>query len=184
MDRRRPLLLALLLLAVALTPAAAQAKPAACASAHVAVVSSATVREAQDATLCLLNRARAQAGLPKLRMNERLSGSADAHSREMVRHRYFAHESLDGTSPFTRMMRTHYVPHHAHSWELGENIGWGSATLAEPIALVRMWMHSPPHRANILSRQFHDIGIGITPGIPQHGGPAGATYTTDFGAHG
>ena len=181
MDRRRRFLLPLLLLGLA--PATASAKPAACASAHVAIVSSATVRQAQDATLCLLNRARARAHLPKLRLNERLSRAADAHTREMVRHRYFAHESLDGTSPFKRMMRTHYVPHRAHRWELGENIGWGSATLAEPIALVRMWMHSPPHRANILSRQFRDIGIGITPGIPRHGGPAGATYTTDFGAH-
>ncbi len=181
MGRRLPLLFAVLLVA-ALAPAGASAQQAACTSAHVAVVSSATVRQAQNATLCLLNRARAESKLPPLRLNERLSGAAGSHSREMVHHRYFAHESLDGTSPFARMMKTHYVPHAAHSWTLGENIGWGSLTLAQPIALVRMWMHSAPHRANILSRHFRDIGIGIVPGIPQHG-PRGATYTTDFGAH-
>jgi uncharacterized protein YkwD len=44
-------------------------------------------------------------------------------------------------------------------------------------------MHSPPHRANVLSRHFRDIGIGIAPGTPQHGRHSGATYTTDFGSH-
>ena len=98
----------------------------------------------------------------------------------MVRRRYFAHDSLNGRSPFDRMRATHYVPRNA-SWWLGENIGWGSGSLAEPIAMVRAWMHSPPHRANILSRHFRDIGIGIVPGAPVGGG--GATYTTDFGRH-
>ena len=78
----------------------------------------------------------------------------------MVRHRYFAHDSRNGRSPFDRMRATHYVPRNA-SWWLGENIGWGSGSLAEPAAIVRAWMHSPPHRANILSRHFRDIGIGI-----------------------
>ncbi|MBS1869096.1 MAG: CAP domain-containing protein [Actinobacteria bacterium] len=151
----------------------------ACSASH-APVRAATIRRSRDATLCLLNRVRAQHGLPPLRLDARLSHAAGQHSREMVRRRYFGHDSANGRSPFDRMRATHYVPRNA-SWSLGENIGWGSGAFAEPIAMVRAWMHSPPHRANILSRTFRDIGIGIAPGAPLGG--RGATYTTDFGRH-
>jgi uncharacterized protein YkwD len=173
-------LFAALLLGAAFAPAAGAAT--ACDAAHVSVVDAASVREAQQATLCLLNGFRAHAGLRPLRLNAHLSAAASAHSRDMVAKRYFAHDSLNGRTPFQRMLDTHYVP-HAASWRLGENIGWGSASLAQPSALVRMWMHSPPHRANILSRQFRDIGIGVAAGVPVRGEAAGGTYTTDFGAH-
>lgn len=179
--RSRAALLVLALLAtLLLVPATpADAAPGACASAH-ATVRKATIRDARDATLCLLNRVRARHGLPQLRLSRKLSRAARRHSRDMVRRRYFAHDSLDGRSPVARMRATHYVPRDA-SWTLGENIGWGSGSLGEPIALVRAWMHSPGHRANILSRSFRDIGIGIAAGAPVGGG--GATYTTDFGFH-
>ena len=151
----------------------------ACSASH-ATVRRATIRRARHATACLLNRVRARHGLPPLRLDAQLSRAARLHSRDMVRRRYFAHDSLNGTSPFSRMRATHYVPRNA-SWWLGENIGWGSGSLGEPIALVRAWMHSPPHRANILSRHFRDVGVGIALGAPVGGG--GATYTTDFGRH-
>jgi len=189
MLRSRILLLALLGLVAAalLVPvgSAAAHRPharhgaGACSASH-ADVRAATIRRARDATLCLLNRVRARHGLPGFRLNAKLSHAARRHSRDMVRHRYFAHDSLNGRSPFDRMRATHYVPRHS-TWWLGENIGWGSGSLAEPIVMVRAWMHSPPHRANILSGRFRDIGIGIVPGAPVGG--RGATYTTDFGRH-
>jgi uncharacterized protein YkwD len=151
----------------------------ACSASH-ADVRAATIRRARDATLCLLNRVRGRHGLAPFRLNPKLSRAARRHSRDMVRHRYFAHDSRNGRSPFDRMRATRYVPRNA-SWWLGENIGWGSGSLAEPASLVRAWMHSPPHRANILSRHFRDIGIGIAVGAPVGG--KGATYTTDFGRH-
>ncbi|HEX4805423.1 MAG TPA: CAP domain-containing protein [Conexibacter sp.] len=175
-------LLALALAAPLAPPAqAAHRTPrvAACSAAHAAVRAG-TIRAARDATLCLLNRVRAQYGLPPLHLNARLSRVAARHSRDMVRRRYFAHDSLNGSSPFARMLAAHYVPRNA-SWWLGENIGWGGGSRAQPIAMVRAWMHSPPHRANILSRHFRDIGVGIAAGAPVGGG--GATYTTDFGSH-
>lgn len=182
---RTPLLALLVVVAAAvLAPAAPAAAhrhahhvAGACSASH-ADVRAATIRRSRDATLCLLNRVRARHGLPAFHLNAQLSHAARRHSRDMVRHRYFAHDSRNGRSPFDRMRATHYVP-RAASWWLGENIGWGSGSLAEPIAMVRAWMHSPPHRANILSRHFRDIGIGIVPGAPVGGG--GATYTTDFG---
>ena len=183
MTRFRLSLIGLLAAIALLAPAThAVARPGACASAH-AQISRATLQQARDATLCLLNRARGRAGLPPLRLDPKLSHAAGHHSRDMVRRRYFAHDSPGGRSPFARMRATHYVPRNA-SWWLGENIGWGSGPLEAPASVVRMWMHSPSHRANILSRHFRDIGIGIAAGAPvAAAGDGGATYTTDFGRH-
>jgi uncharacterized protein YkwD len=193
MQRRLTLLVAAVMLLLALAPAGASAgrdhhrkahRVGACASSHAAV-NRETVRQARLATLCLLNRVRARHGLRPLKLNRKLSRVARRHSRDMVRHSYFAHNSRNGASPFDRIFRSHYVPRNA-SWYLGENIGYGSVD-ARPIALVRVWMHSPGHRANILSRHFREIGIGIAVGIPVGGAHAsrggGATYTTDFGYH-
>jgi uncharacterized protein YkwD len=192
--RSRPavLLLALLLALAALAPAGAGARPhargkaAACASSHASVQRD-TIRRARLATLCLLNRVRARHGLRPLQLDSKLSRVARRHSHDMVRHGYFAHESRNGRSPFDRILRTGYVPRNA-SWYLGENLGWGTGSRSGPIALLRMWMHSPGHRANILSGSFREIGIGIAFGVPVDGARAsrslpGATYTTDFGSH-
>ncbi|ADB53130.1 CAP domain-containing protein [Conexibacter woesei] len=160
-------------------------QPSACSSARVAVTA-ATVDKASDATLCLLNRERASRGLAPLRIDAKLGRVARAHSLDMVRKGYFEHESRDGRTPFQRMLAARYVPKGA-SWTLGENIGWGTEELAQPAALVKAWMDSPGHRANILNGRFREIGIGIVPGVPVHddglAGQAGATYTTDFGRH-
>jgi uncharacterized protein YkwD len=54
---------------------------------------------------------------------------------------------------------------------------------ATPATIVRAWMHSPGHRANILNRRFREIGIGVASGAPVRDGAAksGATYATEFG---
>jgi uncharacterized protein YkwD len=69
---------------------------------------------------------------------------AEHWTRHMARTHDFEHQSLD---PFFDCV-------HAHT--AGENIAFGYET---PRALVRGWMRSPGHRANILSRSFHRIGI-------------------------
>jgi len=159
--------------------------PAACSASRVAVTA-ATVDDAADATLCLLNRERTRRGLAALRLNAKLGRAARAHSLDMVRRTYFEHESKDGRSPFQRMLATRYVPKGA-AWTLGENIGWGTEELAQPAALVKAWMDSPGHRQNILNPRFREVGIGIALGVPVRDrsldGQRGATYTTDFGRH-
>jgi len=65
---------------------------------------------------------------------------------------------------------------------VGENIAWGSGSLATPREIERGWMRSPRHRANILSQRFREIGAGVAAGTPERAG--GATYTTDFGTRG
>src|SRR5438128_1825537 len=71
-----------------------------------------------------------------------------------------------------------------HLRRLRENIAWGSLDWATPRAIMRSWMNSPPHRANILNRSFRDIGIGVARGAPVSGVSNAATYVTDFGARG
>ncbi|MBK5117578.1 MAG: hypothetical protein JJE23_11745, partial [Thermoleophilia bacterium] len=66
------------------------------------------------------------------------------------------------------------------SWGLGENIAYGFGSQSSPKLIVKAWMKSSGHRANILNRSFEHIGIGIKPGVPTSGSH-GATYTTTFG---
>jgi uncharacterized protein YkwD len=133
---------------------------------------------AERATFCLLNEERTNHGLPKLKRNRRLDLASVRHARAMALRDYFAHGNFVG-----RIKKANYLQ-GARSWMLGENIAWGSGTLSTPAEIVDAWMHSPGHRANILRRGFHEIGIGISRGTPVRAYSDGATYATDFGTRG
>jgi uncharacterized protein YkwD len=129
-------------------------------------------------TLCLLNRERHARGLRSLRADAKLRRAADGHAGDMVAQHYFDHTSKSGTSFVTRIKRTGWTKSR-RSWTVGENIGYGSGSYATPREMVKGWMHSAGHRANILARQFKMIGVGVANGAPD--GDSGATYATDFG---
>ena len=161
------------------SPADGRPRAAACAGA--------TLRPAADnlpavraALLCLHNRDRAARGLPPLRENTRLRAAAGAHARDMVHDGYFAHERPDGADITTRIRASGYATRRV--WALGENIAWGSGTLATAAEIHRAWMASPGHRANILRRQFRAVGFGVALGVPVDGPADGATYAADFGS--
>ena len=156
-------------------PAAANANGCSGADSDPAVLGQA---ETARITLCLLNRERSSHGLRKLRADGKLRRAAKGHSGDMVAKRYFDHTSKSGASFVTRIKRTGWT-RSRRSWTVGENIGYGSGSLATPRSMVRGWMNSAGHRDNILARQFRLIGIGIANGCPTGGG--GTTYATDFG---
>ncbi|MGH2968362.1 MAG: CAP domain-containing protein [Solirubrobacteraceae bacterium] len=135
--------------------------------------------EVRAAILCLHNEIRAERGLPALRENARLRRAAVGHSRDMVGSRFFEHTTPAGVTMAQRIMAARYASRDA-GWSLGENLAWGTGSLATPRSIVRAWMSSPGHRANIVKRAYREIGIGVVTGIPS-GGSAGATYTADFG---
>jgi uncharacterized protein YkwD len=135
--------------------------------------------DVRAAVLCLHNREREARGLPPLRENAKLRRAAQGHSDDMVAGGYFAHESRSGADMADRILRTGYG--HGEGWSLGENIAWGTGSLATAAEIQRAWMESPGHKANILRRQFREIGIGIAVGAPVDTGGQGATYTADFG---
>jgi uncharacterized protein YkwD len=159
-------------LVLALVPACAAAKS--CTGAD-AIPSRDTLARAQRATLCLVNVERRKRDLGSLRANGRLQNASAGHSRDMVRRRYFAHTSPGGRGPGERARAAGYA------WRaVAENIAWGGGSYATPRSIVRMWMNSPGHRANILGRVYRDAGAGIAAGLP--GGGSGGTYTLLFGA--
>jgi uncharacterized protein YkwD len=98
----------------------------------------------------------------------------------MVARHFFEHATPDGVDPQQRMLAAGYPSNNAFT---GENIAWATGPSASPAEIVSLWMHSPPHREDILRREFTEIGIGLAPGAPAttHAKDPPWTYTTDFG---
>src|SRR5215211_940033 len=142
----------------------ALATPRACkhAGAQPGQVSNRTLARA---TVCLLNKHRRAHGMRALRVSKRLGRAARGHSAEMAQRDYFSHDSRSGASFLDRIRRAGYL-RRARRWSVGENIAWGTGRLSTPRSIVRAWMRSPGHRANILRGGFRHIGIGISFGAP------------------
>jgi uncharacterized protein YkwD len=136
----------------------------------------------REATLCLMNAERTARGLGRLEAEPLLGRAAAGYARQMVRGRFFDHTSPSGSTMLARIRATRYL-RDVSSWSVGENLAWGSGSLATPRATVRAWMQSADHRANLLDRRFADVGIGVAVGAPiaLDPGELGGTYVTDFG---
>jgi len=103
--------------------------------------------------LTLTNAERTKAGCPALVEDGRLANAAGAHSADMAAQKYFSHTSKDGSKLADRVNRAGY------RWSaLGENIAKGQQT---PAAVVKAWMDSPGHRANILNCRYKNLGVGL-----------------------
>jgi uncharacterized protein YkwD len=137
----------------------------------------------EGSVIARMNVVRRSHGLRALRMSRRLRTAAVFHSKDMGRRGYFEHDSLTGT-PFWRRIQRFYPSRGFSSWTVGENLLWGSNTYDATFA-VREWMESPPHRQNILSRDWREVGIGAVffgraPG--EFGGRPVTIVTADFGS--
>jgi uncharacterized protein YkwD len=139
-----------------------------------------SAHRAEDAVFCLLNRERAKRELPRLGRHKQLDGPAREHSRYMVDHGCFEHDCPGEPDLADRLRR--YLSKGGRTW--GENIASGGGEAGSPRSIVRSWMGSKGHRANILSSQYEHIGIGVVWGSPQDWDFPAGTYTTDFGARG
>jgi uncharacterized protein YkwD len=135
---------------------------------------------AADAIQCLINQKRHSHGKGSLSPNGQLTGAAQRHSDYMVEHRCFDHQCPGETGMSSRIKQSGYLG-GAPAWGIGENIASGQGERGFPANIVRAWMNSPPHRANILSGKFEHLGVGITQGTPSNPGADGGTYTVDFG---
>jgi len=116
-----------------------------------------------------INLLRGDRGLHPLRPEPRLSRTAELHALDLLTHALQGHEGSDGSLPPERATRAGYP------WILvGENVatGFGSAS-----AVVSGWMASPPHRRNLLTPDFREVGIGWQEG---HGG-AGPVWVLVLG---
>jgi uncharacterized protein YkwD len=136
----------------------------------------------EKAVLAEINQLRGRHGLKPLRLSARLSAAADAHSRAMVTQGFFAHDSSDGTLYWKRVQRW-YGPRGYAYWAVGENLLWASPSVA-PGAALSMWLESPPHRKNLLTAKWREIGLSAVhataaPGV--FGGREVTVITADFG---
>ena len=173
-------LIAAATVAVCLLPASSHAATTGCASA-AAEPHAARYDVVRNATLCLINAERRRRGLRALRHNRRLATAASRHARDMARHHYFSHDSRNGSDFVERIRRAGYLRQSSGGWSLGENLAWGSGSLASPRAIVNAWMRSPGHRRNILTRRFTDAGIAFVRDAPVDGMDRAATYVAELG---
>jgi len=109
----------------------------------------------RDEVLFLTNTERLKEGLEPLASCNNLHVAAQSHLFAMNEQNFFEHDNPNtGDDPATRADEAGYGMY------VGENIAMGHQT---PKQVVRAWMNSSGHRANILGSYSH-LGVGITRG--------------------
>ncbi|MBH8555205.1 CAP domain-containing protein [Nostocaceae cyanobacterium CENA357] len=107
----------------------------------------------EEQVLQLTNQERAKNGLSALKANSELNYSADKYAELMAERNYFSHTGPDGSKPWDRAKAVGF-----EAQTMGENIAAGQKT---PEEVVKAWMNSPGHRANILNPRFTQLGVGF-----------------------
>jgi uncharacterized protein YkwD len=129
-----------------------------------------------------INEVRHEHGLKPFRSSPKLVAAAAQHTREMGVDGYFEHESFDSTAFWKRIQRW-YGSRGWRSWSVGENLLYSSPDLTAGSCL-EMWMESPGHRANLLSRTWREIGIAaihFNSAAGEYEGRPVTIVTADFG---
>jgi uncharacterized protein YkwD len=103
------------------------------------------------------NAERRAVGLPPLQRNSKLDIAAAAHANDQRNvpclRGYLTHTGTDGSKGVDRILRTGL---DISRW--GENIACAHQSST---SVMRGWMNSPGHRANILHTDFTHIGVSV-----------------------
>lgn len=117
--------------------------------------SAASLSASEVATLT--NKERTKRGLKALTVNGQLQAMAEAKAADILTQQYFEHVSPDGKTLVDLAKEAGY------GYTLvGENLALGN--FGSSAAVVKGWMNSPGHRANILKGKFTEIGIATVTG--------------------
>jgi len=137
----------------------------------------------RDAVQCLVNKQRAQHSEAPLLASAQLQAAAESHTEDMIAADYFEHVSPSGVTPVDRMRASGYIPSEQVGYVVGENLAWGTLSLATPQSIVSAWVASPGHLANILESHYTETGIAVVASVPASlaEGAVGATYAQEFG---
>jgi len=100
----------------------------------------------------LTNHDRVAQGLGSLAWNDSLAAAAQDHAERMAAEGYLSHEYPGEGNVGARAARA-----GAHFREIAENIATGYSDEQ----VEQEWMHSTPHRHNILDPNLNAIGVGI-----------------------
>lgn len=103
--------------------------------------------------LSATNAERSANSVGSLTSNSKLNSAAQAKANDMVTRNYWSHQTPDGQQPWVFITNAGYQYTSA-----GENLAYGFMTSS---ATVTGWMNSPPHKANLLSTNFTEVGFGI-----------------------
>lgn len=98
----------------------------------------------------LVNVERSKAGLAPLTLDKKVTAAAQVRAEEI--RQSFSHTRPNGSN-FATALREENISYR----RAGENIAWGQPS---PEAVVKAWMNSSGHRANILNKNFTKIGVG------------------------
>ena len=124
----------------------------------VSVAHSADAESLRAEILALHNAQRIAAGLPPLVPSAALQAAAQMHAEDCVARGFGSHVGSDSSSSRMRIARAGYG-----GTQTGEN--WAFARSAA--VAFQMWFHqespSGPHRRNIMSADFSEVGFGIAP---------------------
>jgi uncharacterized protein YkwD len=127
--------------------------------------------------LAAINKYRRSHGLVALRDSAALDRAALAHSLEMGRRGYFAHDSADGQAFWRR------IQHYYRSVSVGENLLWAAPTVSAGRAM-QLWIASPPHLENLKTAKWRELGVSavtVANASGIYGGQRVTIITTDFG---
>jgi len=111
------------------------------------------LKSIEDEIIRLVNVQRVNSGLQPLAYNWQAARVARYKSNDMITNNYFNHISPVYGSPF-KMMESFGLKFSAGA----ENIAYGQRTAQE---VMNSWMNSPGHKANILSKSYTQIGVGV-----------------------
>lgn len=109
-----------------------------------------------DRILVLVNSERGKENLPSLTLKPELTIAATKKGADMFDKNYWAHISPTGTTPWQFITDSGYQYVYA-----GENLAKSFNTSDE---VVKAWMNSPTHRANIMKKEYTDIGLAVMNG--------------------
>jgi hypothetical protein len=110
----------------------------------------------QENIIALTNESRKELNLPSLKANLELSKAAQAKADDMLAKGYFSHNTPEGKTPWTFITAAGY-----NYISAGENL---AVNFTEAENVETAWMNSPGHKANIVNKNFEEIGIGISQG--------------------
>ena len=108
------------------------------------------------------NALRQSRGLKPLRVSPVLTRAAQDHACAMTTSGNFSHRGAGGTTPKTRISRA-----GCRSRYTAENIAMGFASGSRTMGL---WIDSPGHLRNLLSRGVDTIGVAVAAPRPGQGG--------------
>ncbi|HSW37265.1 MAG TPA: CAP domain-containing protein [Candidatus Saccharimonadales bacterium] len=85
--------------------------------------------------------------------NNVLAAAAQAKANDMVARNYWSHDTPDGKTPWAFLSNAGYQYQTA-----GENLAYGFNNASD---VIKAWMSSSEHRANLLSAKFQQVGFGV-----------------------